>query len=220
MAKRERKKSEKIVGPRDLQGLAIEGGTATIAALVGFAVGGPAGAVVGAATPPLVMRAVVVSKRFYDRRHDRAIHITQQALVEARMTEEQLVDRLEVEPELTDILFNLIRTAADSDPALDSVFSALAGAVLSDPLESTRVAVLADTIKDLLPVHIRVLSSLREGNGTRLAAEISIDVGVPEVELRGVVRSLEARGMIKDITHEPMTWSLRELGKAVADYVA
>lgn len=43
---------------------------------------------------------------------------------------------------------------------------------------------------------------------------------MPEIELRNTVRDLELRGMITDNDSNPTVWNLRELGVAIAKFVA
>jgi len=196
--------------------LAIDTTSSVVGALVGFAVGGPIGAAVGGAAPPVIARVGRITTRAIARRAARAERVATAALTSIDGQIESGVQRLDEEPQLADTFLRLLRDVVDSDEALDALFGALLGEVVKgDTVEVERAVMIADSLRGLNATQLRILQTIERNGGQLSASEIAAAVGIPEVELRGAVRNLEARGMIKDMDVRPVHWRIRELGEGV-----
>ena len=197
--------------------LAIDTSSAAVGALVGLAIGGPVGAVLGGAASPIMAKAGRVAMGEYERRRARA-----EALVTAGLGEvEAGLDELEANEARADAFMRLIRQAVDSDPALDAAFASILRTVVSGTDDDAeRAAIVGDSLRGMRNTHLRILVALAEGGGELAARELAQSVGFPEIELRGPVRELETRGMIKDLGVHPIRWKIRELGYGVVRFVA
>lgn len=196
--------------------LAIDTSSAAVGAIVGFAIGGPFGAVVGGAASPLMAKAGRVALGEYARRKARA-----EALVMAGLGDVDAgLDQLEANDSRADTFMRLIRQAVDSEPALDAAFASILRTVVAGGTdEAERAAMIGDGLRGLRSTQLRILLVLAEHKGELSAKELSESVGFPEVELRGLVRDLETRGMIKDLGVHPIRWRIRELGDGVVRFV-
>ena len=133
------------------------------------------------------------------------------------LTEEQTLQQLMIDPQKSDDFVSLLTQAVASDPSTDAVLSAALGEVLisKDEIHRERVLIVADAMRGLRATHMRVLREISKSGGTQAASDLAVAVDIPEVELRGVVRALELRGMIKDSGRHPVEWKIRELGLAI-----
>jgi len=201
---------------------AIETGSAVAAALVGLIFGGPVGAVAGAVTSPVLSKTVVLLNRARQRRSQRAARIVDNSIDASGLSPDQAVEQLATDDRKADDFLGLLVQAAEADPGLESAFiSLLAQVLMSDsPDERERVLIVGDTLRGLRSVHLRILRSLNSDGPVLRAAQLADRVGVPEKELRSVVRDLEARGMIKDRGVHPIEWELRDLGKGVVRFAS
>ncbi len=198
----------------------IEISKAAIGALVGVVVGGPVGAVLGSITPPVITLAQNITQKIIDRRKNRLENIMYDAILYSNSSFEDALNFLNENEESTDILYSLLSYAANTDESFDRVFSGLISELVSKQtsVENERLLIIADSVKNLRLIHFKILQALYVSGGEMSASNISCKVGIPEIELRGVVRELELRGMIKDLEVIPIRWELRELGFAVAKY--
>lgn len=199
----------------------VEISKAAIGALVGIVVGGPAGAIIGSITPPVMTLAQNIVQKIIDQRKSRVETIISDAFSYSNRDIEHTLEFLNQNEKTADILFSLLSYVADTDESFDGVFSALISELVSNEssLENERLLIIADSIKNLRRIHFKILQGLYTHGGELSASDISNIVGIPEIELRGVVRELELRGMIKDLETLPIRWQLRELGYAVAKYI-
>ena len=195
----------------------VETGSAVVGALVGFALGGPVGAAIGAAAPPVAVRTSNVLARVWKRRQQRAERTLRLAIVRSGMSDSEVVEKLESSDDLAEHLLSLISLAAETDPQLSSALSQLVADSLraEDIRELERLQAIAAGLRGLTSIQVEILRALRRSDGRLSASAIATAVGFPEVELRGAVRDLELRGMIKDIGEHPVVWRLRELGIGV-----
>lgn len=196
--------------------LAIDTTSSVVGALVGFAIGGPVGAVVGGAAPPLMARAGRITANAFARRSARAERIATVALASIDGDIASGINRLDEEPELADTFLRLLGDAVDSDDTLSAAFGSILGEVIrGNDVEIERAVMVADSLRGLRATQLRILQAIAASGGELSASDIAEAVGIPEVELRGAVRNLEARGMIKDLEVHPVRWRLRELGEGV-----
>lgn len=204
----------------DLTGEAINISGAVTGALVGLALGGPVGSVLGAATQPVVVMTARVVHDVLERKRMRGQAVVEQALRNARMDSDFAITILSDDPDKTDDFISLLRTIAESDPSIDVVVAALLSeTLLSDnELKRERLRIIGDAIRHLRGTHLHILRSLQDAGGQLPASEIASRIGIPEIELRSVVRDLELRGMIKDCGLHPIEWKLRELGSSVVAF--
>jgi hypothetical protein len=196
---------------------ARDSSAAAIGALVGVALGGVPGAIVGATVSPVLIGTVRIAADVLSRRRQRAEAIVEGALLRHSLTEAETLQKLADHPQKADDFVSLLSQAIASDPSIDAVISAALGEILvsRDETQRERILIVTDSIRGLRPTHMRVLRALHSAGGTMSASAIAEEVHIPQVELRGVVRGLELRGMLKDLGKHPVEWKIRELGRAI-----
>ena len=199
---------------------ARDASAAAIGALVGVALGGVPGAIAGAAVSPVLTSAVKLAVEVLARRRQRAEAIVEEAMRGHSLTPEQALQSLTDQPQRSDDFVSLLSQAAASDPSTDAVLSAVLGELLTsiDEVHRERVLIVVDALRGLRSTHMRVLRAIHQAGGSMSAAAVAAEVNIPEVELRGVVRGLELRGMIKDSVKNPVEWRIRELGRAIMTF--
>ena len=198
----------------------INVGTSLVGALVGFAVGGIAGAVVGTTTSPSVMMAYNIINRAIERRKQRTKKVLETAFEIAEITPNEALLILESDESKTDDIISLLKIVAETDPNFDNILSSIIGENFKSQNKSNqeRLLILADAIRNLRYIHIRILKSIFDAGGILLAEEMSNIVEIPIIELRSIVRDLELRGMIRDTGKVPIEWELRELGQMLIEF--
>lgn len=186
--------------------------------LVGFAIGGPVGAVAGGVLSPTTKLAVKAGRLWMQRRKERLTNIVERAFHRSGKSEEVILQEIIDSPDWSDSIMSMILQLVDSDPELDLLFSEIMASAISasDDSERNRLMVLNNSIKGINKVQVFILKNIYLASGVLSANDISEQVKVPELELRNAVRDLELRGMIVDNGKEPTVWHLRELGLAVA----
>ena len=186
--------------------------------LVGFAIGGPVGAVVGGVMTPTAKLTYQLITSWYERRRERIANVVEEAFENSGKEEEDILHELLDNPEWADSIISMIQQLINSDPELDRLFAQIMSSAIKtdDKNERNRLIVLNNSIKGLNRVQLQIIRCLYNENCSLFAADISKKVNVPEIELRNAVRDLELRGMIIDNGVEPTVWKLRELGLAVA----
>lgn len=185
--------------------------------LVGFAIGGPVGAVLGGVTTPVAKLAYQIIYQWVERRKQRLSTTLEIAFSQTNLSDEEILKKMSEDTSLSDDVIRLLRQLVDTDPELDLLFSTIIASMISkqDSTERKRLLVLSDAIKGLNNVQVQIIKLIAEHNCTLSASEIAIGVDVPEVELRNAVRDLELRGIIIDNNAEPTVWELRELGESI-----
>lgn len=186
--------------------------------LVGFAIGGPVGSIVGGALSPTAKLAIKVGELWVQRRQMRLTSIVERAFRQSGRNVEEILQEMIDSPDWCNTIISMIQKLADSNPELDALFSEIIASTISTREESerNRLVALNNSIKDMSKVQLFILKHLYLSNGILSAQHMAEQVKVPEIELRYTVRDLELRGMIIDNGKEPTIWSLRELGFAVA----
>lgn len=186
--------------------------------LVGFAIGGPVGAVAGGVLSPTTKLAVKAGRLWMQRRKERLTNIVERAFHRSGKSEEVILQEIIDSPDWSDSIMSMILQLVDSDPELDLLFSEIMASAISasDDSERNRLMVLNNSIKGINKVQVFILKNIYLASGFLSANDISEQVKVPELELRNAVRDLELRGMIVDNGKEPTVWHLRGLGLAVA----
>lgn len=189
-----------------------------IGSLVGFAIGGPIGAVVGGSTPPTVKLVSKIIKSWSDRRNFRIVSIVEKAFRKSGKSDDDILEELLLDSEWSDMMIKMIQQLMFTDPELDNLFSEIIASSIkaTSQREKNRLIVLYDSIKGLNKVQIQIVKVIQKSGGVLSASSISEKVEVPEMELRNAVRDLELRGMIIDDGTEPTNWRLRELGLVMA----
>lgn len=185
--------------------------------LVGFAIGGPIGAVAGGALSPTAKLAIRVGQLWFERRRNRLIQIVERAFHQSGKDDETILQEMISSQDWCDNIISMIQQLADSDPELDVLFSEIMARAIgsNDEEERNRLIVLNDSIKGINKIQVLILRNIYLEEGTLSAHDMSEKVKVPELELRNAVRDLELRGMIVDNGKEPTIWNIRELGIAV-----
>lgn len=186
-------------------------------ALVGFAIGGPLGAAIGGALPPAIQVVNSLWEEYKTRQRERITNVVETAFSDSGLTDEQIFEKLHLNPQLTDDVIRMIRQMEGTDSELDILFSAIISKVISeDENNRRRWVVLYDSIKGMNKIQVELLFLTYKAGGTLSAEDMAKRTGIPEVELRNAVRDLELRGMIIDNGTEPTVWQLRELGLSIA----
>lgn len=186
--------------------------------LVGFAIGGPIGAAVGGVMTPAAKLAYQLACSWNERRRTRITKVVEDAFIESGRSDEDIFHELLDNPEWADSMISMIQQLVSTDPELDKLFTEIMASTIktNDENERNRLIVLNSSIKGLNKVQVQIIRCIYNQEGKLAAADISMMVNVPEMELRNAVRDLELRGMIIDNGTEPTIWELRELGLAVA----
>lgn len=198
---------------------ALEIGGSVTGALVGLAIGGPVGAIAGAAVTPIISMTHNIVSKAKARRIARANEIVERSFKAANISPEEAINILNDNDSKADEYIRLLRTVMESDQELDIILSNLLSHVLTsdNTIEEERLLILADSIRNMRSVHIKIIKSLYESQDNRQTApQIALKLQIPEIELRNTVRDLELRGIIKDLDKSPTLWQLRELGISLA----
>lgn len=190
-------------------------------ALVGFAIGGPIGAIVGGVTTPIVKLSHKIVQQWAERRKKRISSALEGAFSQTGLTDEEVLNRLSEDIHLSDNVIRLLRQLIDTDPELDLLFTSIIASMIrtKDDKERKRLFVLSEAIKGLNDVQVQIIKLIAEHDNSLSASDIAIQIDIPEVELRNAVRDMELRGVIMDNNSEPTVWELRELGKAIYNVV-
>lgn len=206
----------------DVKSQSAEIAVTAASSLVGFAIGGPIGAVVGGITTPVVKLANQIVQQWTDRRKRRISLALNSAFSQTNENDEDILRKLADDSSLSDDIIRLIRQLIDTDPEMDFLFATIIASMLSetDETERKRLIVLSDSIKGLNRVQMQIIKLIADHGGFLSANDISVGVDVPEIELRNAVRDLELRGIITDNNSEPTVWELRELGKAISNIIS
>lgn len=185
-----------------------------VGALVGFAIGGPVGAVAGGAIPPSTKLAIKVGEMWFQRHKIRINNIVKKAFQKSGKSEETILQEMIDCPEWSDTIMSMIKQLVDSDPELDALFSEIIALTISadDEDERNRFILLNNSIKGINKIQLLIIKHIYNSEGVLSANEIAKQIMVPEFELRNAVRDLELRGMIVDDGNEPTVWHIRELG--------
>ena len=190
-------------------------------ALVGFAIGGPVGAVIGGSTTSAIKLTQQIVQQWTERRKARLTKVLENSFEKSKISDEEILEKLANDTLLADDIIGLLRQLIDTDPELDCFFSFIINAMItgSDDNERKRLKVLSNSIKGLNSVQMQIIKIIADNNNVLSAADISTNMGIPEIELRNSVRDLELRGIITDNNSEPTIWELRELGIAIAEII-
>lgn len=202
----------------DIAGQTTEVMISAAGSLVGFAIGGPLGAVVGGAMTPTAKLTYKLVCSWNERRKVRITNVVEAAFSKSGRNEEDILHELIEDSEWADTIISMIQQLIYTDPELDKLYVEIMASVIktNDKSERNRLMILNSAIKGLNRVQIQIIKYLYNESYNLSASDISKMVNVPEIELRNAVRDLELRGMIIDNGNEPTVWKLRELGIAVA----
>lgn len=199
----------------------IEVGKAAIGAIVGLVIGGSAGAIIGAVSAPVLSLAQDFVIKVTQHRKDRLEKIVNNSIVKSGNSIEEALNVLNINEEKAEAFLSLLSSLCETDKAFDLLFEELLAELFNSDsdTECERLFIIADAIRHLRAIHLKILLAINNAGGVLSASEISNAVSIPEIELRSVVRELELRGMIKDLEVLPVTWKLRELGCAIVKYI-
>ncbi len=190
-------------------------------ALVGYAIGGPFGAVVAGSCSSGVQLVQEIAKSWNERRQRRISKIIENAILESGRSIDEITGILLYNTDCTDSLMLMIQQLLYTDPELDELFSHLVAEILKSEEEGKqrRLIVLSDSLKGINKVQLMILMAIYKAGGRLASNDIANTIEVPEMELRNCVRDLELRGMIIDNGAEPPVWEIRELGIAIVRFV-
>lgn len=189
--------------------------------LVGFAMGGPLGSLVGGASAPAIKLAYGIVNRWFERRKARVTEALNHSFFQANLDNDTVLQKLAADDSLSDDVIRLLRQLIDTDPELDCLFASIITSMIndSDIDDRKRLIVLSESIRGLNSVQLQIIRLISLHDNHLSAEEIALEVGVPEIELRNAVRDLELRGVITDNNTEPTIWELRELGMAISKLI-
>ncbi len=204
----------------ELQKDAVNIGSSVTGALVGLALGGPIGAILGATASPALVMTYNILNRAIERRKERAIQILNHAFQIAKISPDDAILILNSDDSKVDDLLSLLRIIAETDPNFDNILSSIIGESIKTKQNYSRerLLILSDSIRNLRHVHLQILKAIFDAGGTLEATSIAEKVNVPIIELRSVVRDLELRGMILDTEKDPIEWKIRELGDMLINF--
>ena len=190
-------------------------------ALVGLAVGGPPGALIGATVSPLITMTHGVISRAINRKRERAKKILNQAFSISRLSPEDAINLLNIDDNKTDDFLRLLKVVSESDEHLDDILANLLSQTLKSKTDTDRerLLILGDALKNMRSTHIKIITALKDNEGVLPSKKIAQIINIPEIELRNTVRDLELRGIIEDNGKEPTIWNLRELGVAISEFI-
>lgn len=202
---------------KDVQVQTVELAVTAASSLVGFAIGGPIGAVVGGVTTPVVALSRNIVQMWTERRKKRLSTALDMSFSQTGLSDEEVLLTLTEDTCLSDDVIRLLRQLVDTDPELDLLFSTIIASMIQtkEDKERKRLLVLSDAIKGLNDVQIQIIKLIATHGFLLSASDIALGIDIPEVELRNAVRDMELRGIITDNNSEPTVWELRELGKAI-----
>lgn len=209
----------KINTGNEIKSQSVEMTISAASSLVGFAIGGPIGAIIGGATTPAVKLSYQIVQQWIERRKHRISTALDKAFSQTKISDEDVLLSLSNDSALADDIMRLLRQLVDTDPELDSLFARIIASMIIQPdiEERKRLSLLGSAIKGINSVQMHIIKAVATNDNVLSAKELSIAVGIPEIELRNSVRDLELRGIITDNNSEPTVWELRELGKAIAN---
>ncbi len=186
-------------------------------ALIGYALGGPLGAVVANTTLPLLKLTAGMFGGWLDRRARRMNSVIERAISQSKTKEKDILLRIEQDPEWGDHVVTLLQGLFETDPELDSLYAILLSKLFQETKndEEQRLIVLGASIKGLNRVQLSIMIEMGNRGGKMSADDIAEFLSIPEWELRNAVRDLELRGIITDNDTYPTIWFLRELGQVL-----
>lgn len=195
----------------------FDSATALTGGLIGLAIGGPPGAAIGAVLPPALSAAVRITSSAVQRKLQRAEKIVQGAAEISGRTVPDFEELILADADKTDLFASALSAAMDSRDDIRTLYTALLAelAIASSELEVDRIQLIVKALRDLDRTQLRIMIALSTSGKSLTPSQISDALGIPAVELRGSVRDLEARGIIKDIGEGHVEWKLRELGQSI-----
>jgi hypothetical protein len=197
-------------------------------ALVGLAIGGPAGAITGAAVTPVAATLFKIVNIALKRRRERAEQVLSEA---AKLKKENISDFERTIMENDDRLAFAVRvlTAAADTPLPEKIvgFSRLLAAGMDSSREKLldKYTLVVQALTAMNESHIRVLnvisSKIEDKDSVEngwLPSDLSKKTGESLEYLRPLVRLLEFYGLITDVAHRKASlkntvrWQITELG--------
>ena len=130
--------------------------------LVGFAIGGPVGAIIGSTLSPTAKLAVKAGQIWQQRRYARLTSIVDRAFQRSGRDETSILQELADSPDWYNTIIQMIKQLADSDPELDILFSDIMANTISTRSDSerNRYIILNNSIKGMNRVQILILKNI------------------------------------------------------------
>jgi hypothetical protein len=202
----------------------IDAGGATAGAAIGLWMGGPAGALVGAAAGPLISRlsdlALKRAAIFWGA--------LRAAIADLDLSETQWTEEVEKQPTVQNAILEIVAAAGQTaDPARLKALGQLAARIPSmAPEEIAAAEYFASILNSLRAVHFNTLELMEEAWGGRHDSlgltpdEIMGAMGVERALIRSIMRTLELHGLIVDnarLAKEVVGvfWELTDLGRTI-----
>ena len=186
-------------------------------ALLGYAVGGPIGAVITNTYLPFIKLTTNLIDGWLERRAKRMCSIVNDAVSLSGIGEDDILQHMQDNPKWGDDVIKLLQYMFDTDAELDSLYTILLSKLFQEDEndDEKRIILLGSSIRGLNKVQLSIMVEIGRCGGQMSADEISSFLSIPEWELRNAVRDLELRGIITDNNTNPTIWYLRELGEAL-----
>lgn len=200
----------------------IDAGGATAGAAIGLWMGGPAGALVGAAAGPLIARlsdlALKRAAIFWDA--------LQAGIADRDLSEVQWTEEVEKQPTVQNAVLEIVAAAGQTaDPVRLKALGQLAARIPGMSSEEVAAAeYFAGIFNSLRAVHFSTLELMEEAWSARhntlglTPDEIMDAMGVERALIRSIMRTLELHGLIVDnarLSKEAVGvfWELTDLGR-------
>lgn len=228
--------------PSPEEHLATDITASSVGALIGL-VGGPVGAVAGAATAPLLRKGLIVLRnRVLDRRDEKAAFVIETAAREAGIEPDELAERLQSTPDRAELFLRVVRAAEDAghvDRLVAIAQSLAAAATSNDDLRLHWEKAFVRAIGELDAPHIELLrrftmtfneNNLRAGEPesdkpTVKMSEPQIALALPGWDeiLPALLAALDGHGLVSALPGGggygpgPRTWAITTFGRAVVE---
>lgn len=197
---------------------------AVISAIVGAVCGGGiSGAVASTAVTTTITTGEQLIERYKARKQEKAERALINAMIANQIDDQELIQRLGADERKAEVIFLLLKQAAEMDSSFEKTISNLIRAALdtSRGEDLDLVEEIIRSLSDLRTIHLKVLKAIEDAGGELSPEGIAKATNYGEVELRSVVRKLELDGMIEWLENDPRgeMWRIREFGIAVVNFI-
>ena len=226
--------NEERSAPLQGRDLVLDTSASVVGAIAGLSVGGPVGAIAGAAIPPVLVAAV---SKFGDRWHQARLATTVEALEIAgelmNVSPDAVLNTAVTEDErlFAGRLLNAAGLTVNRDK-IRTLGRLLAHGLLGDEAVLDEVTLLADALSDLEAPHIRTLALFNTPTSSYRDAEPSWEYTVHRIRtwtwdglnqalptfghgLHNVLSTLERHGLVSKLEHD-LAKFYKEIGKSLS----
>lgn len=197
---------------------------AVISAIVGAVCGGGViGSIAGTAVATTITTGEQLIERYKARKQEKAERALIRAMVADKIDDHDLIEKLGADEKKADVIFMLLKQAAELDSSFEQTIANLIRAALNTEQDEDLdlIEEIIRSLSDLRNIHLRVLKAIGDAGGELSPEGIAEATNYGQVELRSVVRKLELDGMIEWVENDPRgeIWRLREFGIAIVNFI-